>query len=391
MVDVTISAGTRSALLALSSMQDQANVMENRLATGKRVNAPIDNAISYFLSAGLSSRANAINGLMSDITNTQGSIAAANNGLTAIRALLTTAQTIASQARQFPEAPVVVVTGSHSTGFSAASTIASTAGSGSLLKAGDTVTVGDGATTATYTAANGDTIQALLDTVNNTGGLNVTAALNGSGQLKFTATSAANITIGGSVAGGVGHGTLYGILGLDVGTAVNTANIARANLATQFDDMLARINEVAADAGFNGVNFLTGSSSTINFNEAGTSSLVISGSPATSSALGVAASTNHFEFNTDVDTALNHISNALNSLKSIATTIGSMSTIMQTRMDFNKSMINTLGAGAEALTISDVNEDSAKLLALQTRRQMASTSLRLSSNNDNAVLRLFGQ
>ena len=365
--------------------------MENRLATGKKVNAPIDNPISYFLSAGLSSRANAINGLMSDITNTQGSIAAANNGITAIRALLTTAQTIASQARQFPESPVVVVTGSHSNPFNTASTIASTAGSASLLKAGNTVTVGDGTITATYTAANGDTIQALLDAVNSTGGLNVTAALSSSGQLKFTATSAANITIGGTVAGGIGHGSLYSILGLDVGTAVNTANMARANLATQFDDVLARINEVAADAGFNGVNFLTGSSSRINFNEAGTSSLVISGSPATSSALGVAASTNHFEFNTDISTAVNNITSALNSLKSIATTIGSMSTIMQTRMDFNKSMINTLGAGADALTISDVNEDSAKLLALQTRRQMATTSLRLSSNNDNAVLRLFGQ
>jgi hypothetical protein len=68
-----------------------------------------------------------------------------------------------------------------------------------------------------------------------------------------------------------------------------------------------------------------------------------------------------------------------------------MSTIMQTRMDFNKSMINTLGAGAEALTISDTNEDSAKLLALQTRQQMAATSLMLSSNNDSSVLRLFGQ
>jgi hypothetical protein len=64
---------------------------------------------------------------------------------------------------------------------------------------------------------------------------------------------------------------------------------------------------------------------------------------------------------------------------------------MQTRMDFNKSMINTLGAGADALTISDVNEDSAKLLALQTRQQIAATSLMLSSNNDNSVLRLFGQ
>jgi flagellin-like hook-associated protein FlgL len=390
MVDATISAGTRSALFALSSLQSQISVMENRLATGKKVNAPTDNAISYFLSAGLSSRANAINGLMSDITNTQGSIAAANNGITAIRALLATAQTIANQARQFTESPVVKVTGSHSTGFAPTSTIASTAGSASRLKAGDTVTVGDGTTTATYTAASGDTIQALLDAVNNTGGLDVTAALNGSGQLQFTATSAANITIGGSLAG-AGHGTLYGILGLDVGTAYNTANTARANLATQFDGVLARINEIAADAGFNGVNFLTGSSSKINFNETGTSNLVINGSPATSSALGVAASTNHFEFNTDVDTAVRNISGALNSLKTIATTIGSMSTIMQTRMDFNKSMINTLGAGADALTISDVNEDSAKLLALQTRQQMATTSLRLSSNNDNAVLRLFAQ
>jgi flagellin-like hook-associated protein FlgL len=390
MVDATISAGTRSALLALSSMQNQISVMENRLATGKRVNAPIDNAISYFLSAGLSSRANAINGLMSDITNTQGSIAAANNGITAIRALLTTAQTIANQARLFDESPVVVVTGSHSTGFATTSTIASTAGSSSLLKAGDTVTVGDGTTTATYTAANGDTIQNLLDAVNNTGGLQITAALNGSGQLRFTATAAVDITIGGAVAGGVGHGTMYGILGLDVGTATNTANIARASLATQFDDILTRIDQVAADAGFNGVNFLTGQSSRINFNENGTSSLVISGSSATSSALGVPASTNHFEFNTDLNTAVSNITGALNSLKTIAMTIGSMSTIMQTRMDFNKSMINTLGAGAEALTISDNNEDSAKLLALQTRQQMAATSLMLSSSNDNAVLRLFG-
>src|SRR6266566_1252680 len=184
MVDATISAGTRSALFALSSMQNQISVMENRLATGKRVNAPTDNANSYFLSAGLSGRANAINGLMSDITNTQGSIAAANNGIAAIRALLTTAQTIATQARQFPESPVVVVTGAHSTAFATTSTIASTAGSASRLKAGDAVTVGDGTTTATSTAANGDTIQALLDTVNNTAGLDVTAALSGSGQLQ---------------------------------------------------------------------------------------------------------------------------------------------------------------------------------------------------------------
>ena len=48
------------------------------------------------------------------------------------------------------------------------------------------------------------------------------------------------------------------------------------------------------------------------------------------------------------------------------------------------------GDGADALTIGDSNEDGARLLALQTRQQLAITSLRLSSSNDNAVLRLFG-
>jgi len=38
------------------------------------------------------------------------------------------------------------------------------------------VTVSDGTTTATYTAANGDTSQTLLNAVNNTANLKVTAS-----------------------------------------------------------------------------------------------------------------------------------------------------------------------------------------------------------------------
>ena len=177
---------------------------------------------------------------------------------------------------------------------------------------------------------------------------------------------------------------------LGLGTAVNTANIARANLATQFDDVLTRIDQVAADAGFNGVNFLTGSSSRDQFQRDRNLKPRHQRLAGDIRRAGSRPSTNHFEFNTDINTAVNNISVALDSLKSIATTIGSMSTIMQTRIDFNKSMINTLGDGADALTISDFNEDGARLLALQTRQQLAITSLRLSSNNDNAVLRLFG-
>ena len=67
-----------------------------------------------------------------------------------------------------------------------------------------------------------------------------------------------------------------------------------------------------------------------------------------------------------------------------------MATIMQTRVDFNKSMVDTLNTGADSLTANDMNADSAALLALQTRQQIAATSLSLTRGGDTSVLRLFG-
>jgi hypothetical protein len=62
---------------------------------------------------------------------------------------------------------------------------------------------------------------------------------------------------------------------------------------------------------------------------------------------------------------------------------------MQTRIDFNQSMIDTLDSGADALTVNDPDEDSAILLALQTRQKLVMTSLSLASSSDSAALRLF--
>jgi flagellin len=74
----------------------------------------------------------------------------------------------------------------------------------------------------------------------------------------------------------------------------------------------------------------------------------------------------------------------------MATTINSTATVMQTRADFNQAMVNTLNEGADALTANDPAADSAALLALQTRQQLAAASLSLTSGSDASVLRLFG-
>jgi flagellin-like hook-associated protein FlgL len=388
MSSFAVSAATRSALFALKSMNSEIDRLQTRLSTGKRVSSALDDPGAFFTAAGLTSRASAINGLMSDITNTKSAVSAANQGITAIRSLLNAAQTVANQALQYTQS-LVTVTGTNNSAFSTGSTIASVSGSSTLLQIGDTVTVSDGTTTATYTAANGDTIQTLLNTVNGTANLNVTASLNSSGQLAFAATSDVNVTIGGTLSG-AGGGTLTGILGLTAGTTNYTTNTIRQGLATQFDSLLAQIDQVAADAGFSGINLLAGGSSTVTLNETGTSSVTITGSQATSSALGVAGAANSFQLNGDITTALTNVTNALSTLQAISTTISSASAILDIRVDFNKAMMNTLNAGADDLTANDANADGAALLALQARQQIAATSLSLTRAADTSVLRLFG-
>jgi flagellin len=76
-------------------------------------------------------------------------------------------------------------------------------------------------------------------------------------------------------------------------------------------------------------------------------------------------------------------------LRSQASEFGSNLSIVETREDFTKSMINTLETGAANLTLADTNEEGANLLALQTRQQLSTTSLSLATQADQNVLRLF--
>ena len=50
MSDITLSAGVRQNLLALQNTAALQALTQNRLATGKKVNTPLDNPISYFMS-----------------------------------------------------------------------------------------------------------------------------------------------------------------------------------------------------------------------------------------------------------------------------------------------------------------------------------------------------
>jgi hypothetical protein len=63
--------------------------------------------------------------------------------------------------------------------------------------------------------------------------------------------------------------------------------------------------------------------------------------------------------------------------------------VVDGREEFTTSLIDTLETAADNLVSSDGNEDGALLLALQTRQELAMTSLSIAAANDQAILRLF--
>jgi flagellin len=164
MSSIVLSAGVRSNLLQLQQTSDLITQTQNRLATGKKVNSALDNAINFFTAQGLDNRANSLNGLLDTMSNAINTIQAANNGITSITKLVQSAQALVSQAQQANNATTQAAL---STQFNSLLTqIGQLAGDSSFnginLLAGNTLTVtlnesGSSSTTVTgvnYTNAN---------------------------------------------------------------------------------------------------------------------------------------------------------------------------------------------------------------------------------------------
>lgn len=164
----------------------------------------------------------------------------------------------------------------------------------------------------------------------------------------------------------------------------------RASLATQFAEVRTQIDELSADAGFNGTNLLDGDSLTVNFNEDSSSSLSVTGVTYDAAGLGISAAAGSWATDANINAAMAEIDTATTTLRTQASTFGSNLAVVKNRQDFTRAMIDTLNNGADGLVLADSNEEGAKLVTLNTRQQMSTTALSLASQSDQAVLRLFG-
>jgi len=276
-------------------------------------------------------------------------------------------------------------------GLSAGTTNATNLITQSAVSAAETLTIQIGTDTTTITFGTDDgagevstlaELSTALGTVS--GG---TASIDGDGNISVTASNNTDsITIGGSV-----DETVFGLTdGTTDPVAGGTPNAQRASLETEFNNLLGQIDQLAADASFNGNNLLQSDNLQVLFNEDGTSSLTIQGVDFDSSGLSISqAASGSFQTDSNIDTTLTELDTAIASLRTQASTFGSNLSVVETRQNFTNELINVLETGAANLTLADTNEEGANLLALQTRQQLSSVALSLASQSDQNVLRLF--
>ncbi len=447
---ISLTAGMKNALNSLQDLQDNIKTTNNRLATGKKVNSALDNALNFFVADSFSSKARGLASIQDNIglglnvlKQTDKALSSMRSSLDqaegTLRAALNTAGTNAKAVTTFTfrNATTGVADASQNFFEAAGGTAQNRLQSGdsfrvdivTLNAAGAIVSTIGSSTVSLGTA----TVQSAIDTLNTTatGGLNVagqsnrvSAYLNDAGNLVIENNLAGTDALGNTYAirinqtntTGTANNTLdvfsfSGAVGanasvITTGTASQSVVLAggstqqetRRAAAAGFREVLAQVRNTALDAGYNGTNLLQGDFLRVGFNEENTTSITTQGRRLDATALGfsldnVAAETGDavrgFQSDREISNALTKIRSAKASIAGTQAAFATNANILNNRQDFNKSAIANFNDGADLLTLADINEEGAALTSLQTRQQLSITALSLANQSDQAILRLF--
>lgn len=407
MADISLTASMRTNLLSLQNTQSLMDTTQERLSTGLKVNSAIDNASSYYTAQSLNNRASDLSALLDSMGQGIQTIQAANEGIEAITEFVEQAKAIANSARDAASKTDVKTLSSKFSGTDGvtsddtALTLAVKKADGTALaetgdekKISDAIrAVNDAMDTKLGDKSLEDYVSAVKTAIE-AGGEEFAKIVDikvddKTGKITFTAKAGYNIEA-------TGAGDLAG-LGKDPDTGDPTnkvtstvaVNTDRQKYALQFNEILEQIDNLAQDSGYKGINLLQMNTLTVIFNEDRSSQIEVKGTDASSVGLMLDEAVNNWQTNEDIEASIAQTEEAISSLRIMASDYGNYYSIVQNRQSFTKSLVNVLTEGADNLTLADMNEESANMLALQTRQQLAINSLSLASQAAQGVLQLF--
>ena len=420
MADISLTASMRTNLLSLQNTQSLMDTTQERLSTGLKVNSAIDNASSYYTAQSLNNRASDLSALLDSMGQGIQTIQAANEGIEAITEFVEQAKAIANSARDAASKTDVKTLNAKFSDLTTPQTPKTSAATALTLEIkkvnGDKVEAlgssdeHDKAVTAALAKLNAKLAAGEL------GGKDASAfktaseaamkeftgtvledvmefSISADGKVSLTAKAGYQIAAKGA-GEFAGQGDKAADTGLAGDTATSTVNVNtdRQKYAEQFNEIMRQIDKLAKDSGYKGVNLLQGNSLKVVFNEDRSSYLTINGTFADTSDEGLKISRAEDWTNPDneaIDASISELENAITSLRNMASEFGNNYSIVENRENFTESLINVLEEGSDKLTLADMNEESANMLALQTRQQLAINSLSLASQAAQSVLSLF--
>lgn len=195
----------------------------------------------------------------------------------------------------------------------------------------------------------------------------------------------------------------------------------RASSAKQLRELAGQIQKLVDDSTYQGLNLLNSTASSLNvrFSEKADSKLEIKGNNlnvsafflgSAGAALGISKATAIVSelgftkaislynlslagslalFNKAADLAVTRLDKTISELRSKAATLAGNVAILNVRLDFTKQYVDVLEQGAGKLTLADLNEEGANLLALQTRQQLGIQALSFAGQAEQGILGLF--
>jgi flagellin-like hook-associated protein FlgL len=454
MASISLTQGIKNSLGALQDIQANIDKTNQRLATGKRVNTPLDGALNFFLGESFASKARGLSTILDGIGLGLGVLKQADKALESIKTSLEQAEgTLRASLNSAGTQGKITTNFSFRNQFTGAADPSATfaeaaAGtSANRLQAGDSFNVD----LITYTAAGAtvsagtiaitlgatSTVQQVIDALNTTSAAGFNPLTAGAPRVQAYLNDAGNLVIENQVGGGDASTTnTYGIQirvtqaagattqALDVFsisgavgatprvtspsatlqivdiTGGSTAQTTRQAAAATFREVLKQIRNTALDAGFNGTNLLQGDFLRTVFNEEETTSIVTQGRRTDAASLGfsedvisgtsqIGDTARNLQGDREISRALTKIRVAKDTLTGIRTAFAANSNLLTNRQDYTKFSVKNANDGSDLLTLADINEEGATLTTLQTRQQLSVTALSLSSQADQAILRLF--
>jgi flagellin len=327
---VTLSINTNaSALVAIETLdatQTSLSNTENVVSTGKKVNSAADNAAAYAISQQLSGQNSGLSAVNSGLTFAAQVV---NTTTTAVSSILTDLKSIQSL--------VNTLTNNQTS-------------SSSISDTNDSIT-------QTLNAINVVARNATLNGVN----LLVSGSTDGVG---IQGTSLTYLTsLGGDTTQITG---LYS----DVKSAM-TAGVAASVTAYTYGG-----NSSLTDA----LGLTSGLSST----EAASTNVFVSGGTALNTSTFGTASTS-----ATAQKMVALIEQAITAMTTIASKLGSNSTIISSMSSFGTTLSDNITQGVGALTDADMSAASAQLTSLQTKQSLAIKSLTIANSQSQSILSLF--